>query len=212
MPESGQRYPAEPGAAHRGPRSNRSSEPSIETGGTAVKKIAISLSAIAVAVVACVAGWNYAVLQRPLDAVIADDPRNANLAAKAHFSGYVQPDEIVFDLRTVGTDKAPVDVFRVFLQFAKSLEDRSFERVILAHRGVAKVQVDGAYFQQLGREYSTQNPVYTMRTFPEHVFRPDGTQAFDQWSGGLLGVLQEQMGDFMEFHEQWYLSDISGSN
>lgn len=178
-----------------------------------MKKITITASVVVAAVIAGVAGWNYAMLQRPLDDVLAEDPRNTGLAARAHFAGYVQPTEVVFDLRTVGDEKAPIDVFRMFLQFAEKLQDRQFDRVVLAHRGVAKFQIEGTYFRQLGREYSTQNPAYTMRTFPEHVFRPDGTQAFGQWTGGLLGVLKEQMEDFLEFHEQWYLNDmVEGSS
>jgi hypothetical protein len=177
-----------------------------------VKKIAISLAGVAAAAAVGIAGWNYTVLQRPLDAVMAEDPRNAGLTARAHFASYAQPREVVFDLRTVDTDKAPVDVFRLFLQFAERLQGHRFDRVVLAHRGVAKFQIDGAYFQQLGREYSTQNPAYTMRTFPEHLFRPDGTQAFGQWSGGVLGVLKKQMEDFAEFHERWYLNDMIGGS
>ena len=173
-----------------------------------MKKIALSLTGIAAATAVGIAAWNHTVLQQPLNAAMAEDSRNAGLMARAHFASYVQPKEVVFDLRTVSADKAPVDVFRLFLQFAERLQDRRFDRVVLAYRGVAKFQVEGAYFQQLGREYSIQNPAYTMRTFPQHLLRPDGSQAFGEWSGGVLGVLKEQMEDFAEFHGQWYLNEM----
>jgi len=54
-----------------------------------------------------------------------------------------------------------------------------------------------------------QNPVYTMRTFPQNVYALDGSPAFETWSGGLLGVLGKQLEDFSEFHKQWYLNEIS---
>ena len=63
----------------------------------------------------------------------------------------------------------------------------------------------------LGQEYEKQNPVYTMRTFPENVYGVDGTQAFGSWTGGLLGVLGKQMGDFSELHKQWYIADLTKS-
>lgn len=154
--------------------------------------------------------WNQTMLQSPLNRVLDDDPRNEGVQAKAHYGAYVKHGELVFDLQTVGGDKAPVDIFRVLLQFSATLQDQRFDRVILAHRGTNKFQLDGTYFQQLGQEYSTQNPAFTMRTFPEHVSHLDGSPAFSQWSGGLLGVMGKQMEDFYDFHRQWYIDDISG--
>lgn len=61
----------------------------------------------------------------------------------------------------------------------------------------------------MGVEYGTQNPVYTMRTFPENLYRPDGTAAFGTWTGGLFGVLGKQMEDFIEFHKQWYVNELA---
>jgi len=47
-----------------------------------------------------------------------------------------------------------------------------------------------------------------MRTFTEHVFSPDEKKAFSTWTGGLLGVVKQQMEDFVEFHKKWYIEDI----
>jgi hypothetical protein len=44
-----------------------------------------------------------------------------------------------------------------------------------------------------------------MRTFPKHVYKPDGKNAFGSWTGGLLGALGKEMDDFSEFHKQWYI-------
>jgi hypothetical protein len=157
-------------------------------------------------------GWNYSALQGPLAQVLSDDSRNDGIEVRAHFGSYLQSGILFFDLTSVGTGKAPADVFRVLLQFAAAVKEREFKRVVLAHRGVPKFQLEGAYFHQLGEEYSVQNPVFTMRTFPEHLLRPDGTRAFEQWSGGWLGVLNEQLEDFGEFHKQWYMNDMAASS
>lgn len=174
-----------------------------------MKRILIGFLVGITVAVATVFLWNYAAVQKPLGAAIESDPRNAGILAKAHFGNYVTPHELVFDLKSVGSDKSPADVFRLFLQFSEKLKDRHFAKVVLAYNGNPKFHIKGEYFQQIGREYAAQNPVYTMRTFPENLYRPDGTQAFGQWTGGLLGVLQKQTEDFMEFHEQWYINDTA---
>jgi hypothetical protein len=161
--------------------------------------------------VTAVWGWNYSALRGPLAKVLGDDSRNDGIEARAHFGSYIQPSILFFDLTSVETGKAPADVFRVLLQLAAAVKERKFERVVLAHRGVPKFYLEGAYFHQLGEEYSVQNPVFTMRTFPEHLLRPDGSRAFEQWSGGWLGVLNKQLVDFGEFHKQWYVNDMAAS-
>jgi hypothetical protein len=57
-------------------------------------------------------------------------------------------------------------------------------------------------------EYEYQNPIYTMRIFPENLYLPNGNRAFSSWSGGLLGVTKKQMEDFTEFHKRWYIEDM----
>ncbi len=161
-------------------------------------------------VLTAVFAWNYFSLQALLNAALSADQRNDGIVVRVRFGSYVQPSVVVFDLRTVGSEKAPVDVFRVFLQFAQTLKDREFQRVVLAHRGDYKFQIEGAYFHQLGDEYGMQNPVYTVRTFPEHLYRMNGNAAYGQWTGGVLGVLKGQMEDFTRFHREWYIDDLVG--
>lgn len=65
-----------------------------------------------------------------------------------------------------------------------------------------KFTLEGDYFQELGEEYDFQNPMYTARTLPEKVKKPDGTQAYRSLGGGLSG-LSEQMGNFNELAVDW---------
>jgi hypothetical protein len=57
-------------------------------------------------------------------------------------------------------------------------------------------------------EHSWQNPIYIVWAFPEHLKNPDGRITHPKWTGGLLGVIKEQIEDFNDFHKKWYLEDI----
>lgn len=168
----------------------------------------ILLLAIPLAGAGGLTAHNYFSLQSPLDAQVAADARNSGVSVWCHYRHFLPGGHLVFDLRDVRPDKSPADVFRLVLLYAHAMKDHSFGRVWLQHRGADRFFLDGDYFQVIGREFSTQNPVYTMRTFPEHLRRPDGSQAFDQWSGGLLGVVGKQMEDFTRFHREWYIDDL----
>lgn len=167
---------------------------------------------ITAVVAAAVFGTNYLTLQKPMSEVVGSDPRNEGISVSVNYGKYVNPSKLVFDLRKVSGSNSLADVSRVLLQYAAALKAKEFERVVLAYGGTQKFQINGTYFQSLGEEYGTQNPVYTMRTFTENVYELDGTAAFGTWTGGLLGVVGKQMEDFNEFHKQWYLSDIASGS
>ena len=153
-------------------------------------------------------GINILTLQNKISGVIDGDPRNDGISVFAHYGMLINPNELVFDLWGISRDNSAADVTRVLLQYADALKDRRFEKVILSYKGERKFFLKGEFFHALGAEYQTQNPVYTMRTFPENVYELDGTSAFGTWTGGLLGVVGKQMGDFNEFHKRWYLSAV----
>ena len=176
------------------------------------RSIILSLGAAGVLLIATlgICALNYFGLQWPMTDVVRGDPRNAGVEVSVRYSYYIDPAVLVYDLRDIRSTNSMVDVFRVFLQLAERLRDRQFEVVELSFRGTVKFKLSGEYFRTLGREYGTQNPVYTMRTFPEHLLGVDGSQAYPGWSGGWLGVTLKQMGDFNDFHARWYLRDIAG--
>jgi hypothetical protein len=154
-----------------------------------------------------VGGWNYASAQRPVIERLSKDPRNEKLALWAYHQYGLVPGTLVIDLRTLSGEVSQIDVMRALLQSAEAHKDAKFERVVLAYRGSSKFYLDGEYFQTLGKEYETQNPTYTLRTFPENVKKMDGTPAFGTWTGGMLGVLGRQMEDLGDFSKGWYLDD-----
>jgi len=145
-------------------------------------------------------------LKEKLDKITKNDPRNEGIEAIA----YTQKNGsiLVFSIKNISPDKSQADVFRFFLQFSEVMKDYNFEIVKLACRKQEKFFIKGGYFKILGEEYSSQNPVYTIRTFPENVFNIDGTKAYESWVGGLIGVVKKQMEDFNDLNKKWYLDDF----
>lgn len=154
-------------------------------------------------------GYNYVRLQSEINSVIAGDSRNTGIGVSVHYAYYVDYSTLVYDLRSIDSGNSMADVFRLFLQFSDKVQSQRFTEVELLHKGKMKFTMAGDYFGTLGREYAVQNPVYTMRTFPENLKNPDGTRAYGEWTGGILGVALKQIEDFNDFHKRWYLEDLS---
>jgi hypothetical protein len=171
---------------------------------------AIVILALPILLVVCtIYGYNYVRLQSEVNKVVSLDSRNDGIGVSVHYAYYVDFSTLVYDLRSVSGGKSMTDVFRVFLQFSEKMQSQRFTEVELMYKGKVKFTIAGDYFQTLGNEYSFQNPVYTMRSFPENLKNPDGTRAYAEWSGGILGVALKQMEDFNDFHKRWYLDDFS---
>ena len=173
-----------------------------------MKKVLTVLLSLLLIVGVITGAMNYFQLQKPMKEVLSSDPRNEGVVVTVHYQRYFPSSVLVYDLKHVSVSKSKTDVFRVLLQYAEKMQDRDFNTIILCFQGTAKFILLGDYFRELGAEYDYQNPVYTMRTFPEHLFTPDGSQAYGKWTGGFIGVLGEQMDDFNDFHDRWYLNEL----
>ncbi len=172
-----------------------------------MRKSFIALSVV-IGVVALIAGLNLTSATLPVRSELAKDPRNKTVAMVAYLGHFVDPATLVVDIRGISGEVSQADVTRGLFQTAVALKEKEFKRVILAHRGTAKFQMEGAFFRSLGQDFdSGQNPVYLTRTLPEHVARLDGTPAFETWTGGLFGVVAKQMEDFGDLHKAWWLND-----
>lgn len=172
-----------------------------------MKKILVPV----IAVIAAFGGmqvYSRSKLQAPLNTAISSDERNKGIKVSASYASLLPGSDLVFDLKEVSGTNNPTDVFRVFLQYAEAQKDKNFSKVILSHKGKKKFMIEGSYFKTLGKEYDGQNPMYTIRTFPEHVHDLSGKRAFSTWEGGMLGVVGKQMEDFNEFHQRWYINDL----
>lgn len=136
------------------------------------------------------------------------DARNKGIEVTVYFATPNDASTLAYDLQSVPGDKSMTDVFRVFLQFANKVQAFSFNTVELRFRGQQRFRITGEYFQKLGREFGTENAVYTIRTFPEHLVNPDGSRAYPSRTGGMLAVLNAEMNDVNDFHKKWYVTDL----
>jgi hypothetical protein len=169
------------------------------------KTVKILGTTVLVAVV--VLAWNYFAVFSPAIVNIKKDGRNKDLSVWVYHRFAVNPKVLVFDLRSINGKAAPLDVMRALLQGAEALKDKSFHKVILAYEGKEKFYLEGAFFKNLGFEFGTQNPIYTLRTLPQNVRKLDGTSAYGTWTGGLFGVVARQMEDLSQFSKDWFLTD-----
>jgi hypothetical protein len=152
---------------------------------------------------------NFFVLYLPFNKIIKQDERNKGISVIPHYEYFVNPSVLVYDLRSIASDKSMMDVFRVLLEYSEQMKTHHFNHVILSVKGTSKFVIKGEFFNTTGMEYGTQNPMYTIRTFPENLYKINGEQAFQTWEGGMLGVLSKQMEDFSSFHHEWYFKEIS---
>lgn len=161
-----------------------------------------------VIILAGIAAVNGAVVTWPALHTKSQDPRNSAITLYSYMRWGVDPSTIVLDLWRISDTASMADVDRVLFDTAKALKDGSFSTVQLAFRGRPLFQMQGAYFRQIGTERDWQNPVYVIRTMPEHIYDMTGSPAFGTWTGGWLGVVGKQMEDHADFHRRWYISQM----
>jgi hypothetical protein len=156
-----------------------------------------------VALVVLLQGYAYVTLKAPLAEALGADSRNRSIDASAYYRYNIPFGSVVLNIDDIGSDTKNVDMMRVLLQFAETQKYSDHDWVILSCRGEERFMIKGSHFKTMGLEYGSQNPMYTMRTLPENVYRMDGRRAFPVWEGGALGVMAEQMKNFSEFTVEW---------
>jgi hypothetical protein len=152
---------------------------------------------------------NYLLIAYQIQNKLKGDPRDTGIALSGHYGYYIMPSTLVLNLTDVEGSHSQLDVFRTVLQASQELKDKKFKEVIFAFKNTSKFKVDGAYFKELGETYDSRNQLYTVRTFPEHVFNLDGSSAYAQLDGGVLGVLAGEMDQFKDFSERWYGNELN---
>jgi hypothetical protein len=143
--------------------------------------------------------YNNIVADKPLQKLLSQDPRNVVVKEHAHFDGYYDAHTLIFDIDEVSGEATRMDVLRTFLQYAEAMKGQTFKKIVLSCKGHRKFEMDGLYFQQLGMEFQTQNPLYTIRTLPINVAAMDGSHPYTEYEGGILGVLSE---------DRWYGNEL----
>jgi len=139
------------------------------------------------------------------DSILEKDARNQSVEFNLRTNG----EELTFCINEISANAAAMDVFRVFLHTADVLKERKFEMVNLCFREETRFKLNGAAFATIGHDFEIQNPMYTLRTFPEKVLLPDGTPAYETHRGGVLYLMKVQMADFSDMHGKWYLNEMA---
>ncbi|HEX8431426.1 MAG TPA: hypothetical protein VF625_09070 [Longimicrobium sp.] len=101
---------------------------------------------------------------------------------------------------------APIDLWRALFQSAEAFHanGRRFESVVLARAGTPIFIMKGEDFAQVGAQRSSgENPVYLIRKLPSKLHNLDGSAAYGEWSGGLFGVLTQEMEDSNSAASRW---------
>ena len=150
---------------------------------------------------------NYVNLQSSFNDLIKKDIRNDGIHLYTHYDNFINPSIININFWNIDNDKTMADMDRIIFQLAEVLVDKTFEKVIFSFRFDKKYFIRGDYFKKIGEEFSYQNKIYLIRSFPEKLYKMDGSKAFSTWTGGLLGVMTKQMEDHNEFHKVWYLEE-----
>ncbi|MCP5798763.1 hypothetical protein NL298_26145, partial [Klebsiella pneumoniae] len=78
---------------------------------------------------------NYIFLQKHMNEVLKEDPRNDGISVWVYYKWFVNSSEINYDLRSVSAENSSLDVSRVMLQFAEKVKDDDFSKVYLSYRG-----------------------------------------------------------------------------
>lgn len=136
------------------------------------------------------------------EAVRAGDERNGDL----QFTLQGQPgEEITLDISELSGVESNIEMFRLLLHVADRLDaqDGGRTRLLLSSFGEDRVIVPAEEIQRLGAAFPDENPMYLLRTFPQHVQDLNGQSLFPERRGGLLAVSRLQMEDFGEFGRIW---------
>lgn len=136
--------------------------------------------------------------------VLANDSRNASV----DFNLFKYRKNLRYCVNNLSGEGSEMDVFRILLQTADLLKGNSYEKVELCFRNKTKFFLGGDDFKVIGEEFGEQNPMYTIRTFPEKLTLLDGTKAYKTHKGGVLYLMRVQMADFQDMNSKWFMSDL----
>jgi hypothetical protein len=126
------------------------------------------------------------------------------VSIRVSYSDLFSTDTILFDLRDGASSGARrIDPVHLLMQFADKLDLSTVQRVVLARNGQSRFYVAGSDLQRLAESYAGGGRVWAFNNLPASVRRMDGTRAFDEWTGGWLGVLKQQTEDLNSFITEW---------
>jgi hypothetical protein len=152
-------------------------------------------------VLATIIGYvaNFLFLQQPMNEILQSNPAFAGMSVSAHYEYWIVPGVVVYDLKRLGSESTPLQVHTAFLEYARTMKEREFERVKLRFRGEERFVLEGIEFRRAGREYANRNFAWVLFDLPK-LFRPAGPPATRPDTAEADALL--------EFHRRWYADEL----
>lgn len=117
--------------------------------------------------------------------------------------------EVVFDYQQPKSATRRIDPVHLLMQFGDEIDLYSVEKVHLANNGKIIYYIDSVDFRPLVESYSNGGRIWSFNNLPSRVRTPIGIRVFEEWTGGLLGVLKAQTEDLGVLLETWLERDSS---
>lgn len=163
-----------------------------------MQRIFTWLVLLSVSVCAFLFGFNYFNLQRPVNKILEQDARNAGVRVSVYYDSYIDTDTIVFDVRFVGPPAGYPGLFRVFFQFAREMQGRSIEHVMLAYNGRHKLKIKGDDFQELGAAFGTMQPRQLLWELARNLRMLNGRLVMSHIPGNYAQLLKKSLSEDSE--------------
>jgi Zn-finger nucleic acid-binding protein len=126
------------------------------------------------------------------------------IAARVTYDGILSTETVVFDVVDGGSPSARrIDSVHLLMEFAGKLDLYSVKRIILARNGTEKFYISGSDMRPLASSYAGGGRVWAFNHLPENIRTMSGQRAYNEWSGGWIGVLQKQSEDVNDLIKQW---------
>ncbi|HYI08688.1 MAG TPA: hypothetical protein VEK57_06430 [Thermoanaerobaculia bacterium] len=174
-----------------------------------MERVAISLPAlrhkklvfVGTPLVAALIGYsaNLFLLQEPVNDILKENKAFQGMEVSAHYQYWVVPGIVVYDLKGLSVRQTPIDVHTAFLEFAKELKEKRYQRVDLSYQGTTKFSIDGASFARVGEEYAKRNFDYVLYSLPRLFHPAAGT--------GPIEPNATDRDALLDFHRKWYGQD-----
>ncbi len=150
--------------------------------------------------------YEFLTLKKPLQEVYETNKEFKGIIADVRYGGILSTKVLVFNLKKVPqpTKLSPV---LYFLSFAKKMEPKTFDKVLLQYKGKTKFAIDGLKFAGLGMKAQVSPLVEVALELPTEVTTPQGLPAFQKPFGDEQWVAQKKIKNLRDFISVWYLDD-----
>lgn len=139
---------------------------------------------------------NFLILQQPMNQILDANEAFQGMTVSAHYQYWIVPGVVVYDLKGIRAEQNRLNVHTAFLEYAKKMKGKKFEKVELQYQGEKRATLDGASFQKIGEEYQKKNYTFVMLELPKRFRFTDEK-----------GKEDIQIDSLIEFHDRWYATD-----